>query len=216
MPELRHLPELCQSCADLELCHRMRHFRVQNGPFVMNKFFWYKPLLLISSTYWPFLLCKILKNSYSGSRVMRMRNFWDQNDPFSQMIFIFRKPVNEPCFFHSCISICQKLKSDINLLVRYWQLKNTWNLIGREPFLAITWEQDFSQVCSFRRMLMNHKNFDFTQIPDKPNDAIFLNSPKTMFWGYFWLFLVIFAQWGFFPKNSGLSHATIHGPLTPC
>ena len=32
---------------------------------------------------------------------------------------------------------------------------------------------------------MNHKNFDFTQIPDKPNDAIFLNSPKTMFWDYF-------------------------------
>ena len=36
-----------------------------------------------------------------------------------------RKPVNEPFFFHSCLSICQKPKSDINLLVKYWQLKNT-------------------------------------------------------------------------------------------
>ena len=37
----------------------------------------------------------------------------------------FRKPVNEPSFFESCLSICQKLKSDINPLVKYWQLKNT-------------------------------------------------------------------------------------------
>ena len=44
---LRVNPELC-------------HFRAQNGPFVISKFFWYKPLLL-SSTYWPFSLCKILK-----------------------------------------------------------------------------------------------------------------------------------------------------------
>ena len=44
------------------------------------------------------------------SRVMRMCNFWAQNDP---------KPLNAPCFFHSCLSTCQKLKSDINLLVKY-------------------------------------------------------------------------------------------------
>ena len=30
-------------------------------------------------------------------------------------------------------------------------------------------------------MLMNHKNFHFTQIPDKTNDMIFLKSPKTLF-----------------------------------
>ena len=40
---------------------RMCHFWAQNGPFVMNKIFWYKPLLLLSSTYWPFSLGKILK-----------------------------------------------------------------------------------------------------------------------------------------------------------
>ena len=37
----------------------------------------------------------------------------------------FRKPVNEPCFFHLCLPSCQKSKSDINLLVEYWWLKNT-------------------------------------------------------------------------------------------
>ena len=71
-------------------------------------------------------------------------------------------------------------------------IKEYWNLIGREPFLAITREPDFSQACSFRRMLMNHKNFRFTPIPDKTNDAIFLKNPKTLFLGHFdhfWSFL---------------------------
>ena len=48
-----------------------------------TKFFWYKPLLLLSSTYWPFSLCKILKNSYSGSRIMTMHHFWTQNGKFA-------------------------------------------------------------------------------------------------------------------------------------
>ena len=73
-------------------------------------------------------------------------------------------------------------------------IKEYWNLIGQEPFLAITWEPDFSQACSFHRMLMNHKNFDFTQIPDKTNDVIFLKSPKTMFLGHFWTFFALQAD----------------------
>ena len=89
-----------------------------------TKFLWYKPLIL-SSTYWPFSLCKILKNSSSRSRVMRMHNFCTQNGPFPQMRIFFRKPVSEPCFFHSSLPTCQKSKSGINLLVKYWQLKNT-------------------------------------------------------------------------------------------
>ena len=50
-------------------------------------------------------------------------------------------------------------------------IKEYWNLIGRETFLSLTWELDFSQACSFRRILINHKNFDFTQIPDKTNEV---------------------------------------------
>ena len=103
-----------------------------------------------------------------------------------------------------------------SLISEILTIKEYWNLIGRKPFLAIIWLPDFSQASSFCRMLMNHKNFHFTQIPDKTNDVIFLKSPKTMFLGHFWPFLVIFAQWGFFPKNPALSHTTIYGPLTPC
>ena len=43
-----------------------------------------------------------------------------------------------------------------------------------------------------------------------------VESPKTMFLGRFWQFLVNFARWGFFPKNPALAHTTIYGPLTPC
>ena len=57
-------------------------------------------------------------------------------------------------------------------------------------------------------MFINHKNFDFTQIPDKTNDAIFLKSPKTKFLGHFWPF---FPAGDFFQKIR-LSHTTIYGP----
>ena len=76
-------------------------------------------------------------------------------------------------------------------------IKEYRNLNGQEPFLSFTWELDFSQACSFRRMLMNYNNFDFTQIPHKTNDVIFLKSPKTMFLGHFWPFL---PDWDFFQK----------------
>ena len=61
-------------------------------------------------------LCKILKKSSSRPKVMRMRNFGAENGPFPH---IFKKPVNEPCLFHLCLSSCQKSKSYINLLVKY-------------------------------------------------------------------------------------------------
>ena len=60
-------------------------------------------------------------------------------------------------------------------------IKESWNLIGRETFLATTWEPDFFQARSFRRMLMNNKNFHFTQTPDKTNNVIFLKNP---FWSF--------------------------------
>ena len=93
-------------------------------------------------------------------------------------------------------------------------IKKYWNLIGREQFLAITWESDFSQACSFCRMLMNHKNFNFKQIPDKTNYLIFLKSPKTMFLGHFCPFLIIFARWKFFPKNLAVTQNYIWPPNT--
>ena len=103
---------------------RMHHFWAQNAPFAPifgRENYWYHSHLPIS----PFPCAKLKKNSSNGSRVMRMHNFCAQNDPFLQMRSFFRTPVNEPCFFHSCLSTCQKSKSDLNLLLKYWRLNNT-------------------------------------------------------------------------------------------
>ena len=90
------------------------------------------------------------------------------------------------------------------------KIKEYWNLISRE--LTITWEPDFFQACSFSRMLMNHKNFHFTQIPDKTNDMIFLKSPKTLLLDHFWPFL---PNGDFFPKkSSSVTHNYIWAPNT--
>ena len=66
----------------------------------------------------PFHCAKFKQNSSSGSRVM-MRNFWGPKWLISPNENFFRKTVNEPCFFHSCLSTFQKSKLDINLLVKY-------------------------------------------------------------------------------------------------
>ena len=64
-------------------------------------------------------------------------------------------------------------------------------------------------------MLMNHKNSRFTAIPDKTHDTIFLKSPKTVFWGHFGPFFVIFARRQFALKNLLQFHPLIYGPRTP-
>ena len=67
----------------------MCHFGLKMAQLSGTKLFWYTPLLLLSSTYWPFSLCKIKKNSYNVSRVMRMHHFWAQNGPFAPNNFFF-------------------------------------------------------------------------------------------------------------------------------
>ena len=176
---------------------RMCHFRVQNDPFAIYKIFLHKPLLLLSSTYWPFSWCKILKNSYGESRVMRMRNFWPQNGLFLQMR-VFAENLSMSFFSFQPIYM-PKIKVRYSFIKEILTIKEYWNLIDREQFLAITWEVDFSQACNFHRMLMKHKNFRFTQIPENTNDMIFLKCPKTLFLGHF----DHSAQW---PKNPTVTY----------
>ena len=158
---------------------RMCHFWAQNGPLALNKIFLGQTIIITFIYLLVLFTVQNLKNSSRASRVMG-RQFLGPKWPISPNKNFFRKPVNEPCFFHSCLSTHQKSKSDI-------KRKEYWNFIGRETFLAITWEPDFPQACSFRRVLMNHKNFQFTQIPNKTNDVIL-----PCFWAifnHFWSFL---------------------------
>ena len=86
--------------------------------------FGYKPLLLLSSTYGSFHCAKFKRNLTMDSELWRCTIFGPKVVHLPQINF-FRKPINEPCFFYSCLSTCQKSKSDINLLVKYWWFRNT-------------------------------------------------------------------------------------------
>ena len=61
-------------------------------------------------------------------------------------------------------------------------------------------------------MLMNHKSFHFTQIPDKTNDAIFLKSRKTLILDHFLTIFGHFCLMDFFPKNPAVTHNYIWAP----
>ena len=145
-----------------------------------------------------------------------MRNFWAQNGPFHQMRIFFSENLLMILVSFIYTYLHATNQNQILIITEILTIKECWNLTGQEPFLAITWESDFSQTCSFHRMLMSHNNFHFMQIQNKTNNVIFLKSPKTMFLWHFGPFLVIFARWGFFPNNPALLHTTIYEPLTPC
>ena len=150
------------------------------------------------------------KNSYSGSRVMRMCHLWIQNGPFAQMRIFSENLLISPVLIYM-----PNIKVRFSSVNEILTIKECWNLIASELFPAIAWEPGSSQACSFLRILMNHKNFRFTKIPDKTNDVIFLKSPKTLLLGHFSPLLVIFTQSGFFTKMPALSLTTMYWSLTP-
>ena len=86
---------------------------------ICPKQIWGKLLISFSSTYQPLSLCKIFKKLFQRIQSYEDAQFLGPKWPISPNESFFRKPVNEPCFFHSCLSTCQKSKSDINLLVKY-------------------------------------------------------------------------------------------------
>ena len=189
---------------------RMCHFQVQNGPFVTNKFFLVQTIIITLIYLLALFIVQNLKKFLQQIQSYEDAPFLDPNWPISSNGDFFRKPVNEPCFFHSCLSTCQKSKSDINLLKKYWRLKNT-EISLVESFLVITSVLDFSQAWSFHRMLMNHSNFHFTQIPAETN-VVFFKKSKNHVLGQF---LTIFSQFcprGILSKKSDCHTQLYMGP----
>ena len=190
---------------------RMRNFWVQNGPFAPNKHFLGKIINIIFIYLLNNFIVPNFKIFYNTPRVMRMCHFWTQNEPIcsnqniSENLLINLIPVIHGYLQHS------KNQNWYQSINETLTIKEYWNLIGWEPFLTIiTWESDFCQVCSFCRMLTDHKSFRFTTIPDKTKDLIFLKIPKKLL---FWPFLTIFDT--IFFKKILLSHITKYGTLTP-
>ena len=113
-------------------------FRPKMTHLSWTKFFWYKPLLLlyhyiIINLLALFIVQKLKKflqqiQSYEDAKYLGPK--W----PISPNENFFRKPVNKPCLFHSCLSTSQKSKSDINLSVKYWQSKHTEISLAKTHF----------------------------------------------------------------------------------
>ena len=94
-------------------------FRSRIAHLSWTNFFKYKTLLLLSFTYWPFPFCKVLP---VNRQLCRCTICGPKMAHFPPKTF-FRKPVNEPCFFHSCQSTCQE-----------WWLKNTEISLAKSHF----------------------------------------------------------------------------------
>ena len=120
------LQNLYKKIIELIQCYEnVCHFWDQNSPFVLNNIFWG-----INHCYYFHLPMDLFIVQNLKEVLQWIQNYNDA--PFLGpkwsiylKYFFFRKPVNEPCFFYSCLSTCQKSKSDINLLVKYWWFKNT-------------------------------------------------------------------------------------------
>ena len=104
----------------------------------------------------------------------------------------FRKPVSEPCFFHSYLSTCQKSKSDINLLLKYWQL-NTEISLAKSHF-GYNLRTRFFPSMQFSQWTI--RTFILHKFKTKRRD--FLKKSKNH---VFRPFLVIFARSRFFSKT---------------
>ena len=91
-------------------------------------------------------------------------------------------------------------KNQSQILMKYWRLKNTEISLAKSHFWLQLENQIFPKHAVFAERLLNHKNFRFTQIPEKTNDMIFLISPKTLSLDHFWSFLVFYAHGDFFQK----------------
>ena len=112
-----------------------------------EQFFGYKPLLLLSSTCWTFSLCKIYKNSYSQSKVVRMPHFWTQNGPFAPLPpKFFGKLLISFLSKDQSLSLCKISKKSSQWIQSYEDVQ----------FLGVKWpifRKPLNETCSFNSCL---------------------------------------------------------------
>ena len=114
----------------------------ENAPFLGPKwsicpkqiFFSGKLLISFSSNYYHLLVGKILINFFLLIQSYENAQFLGPKWPISPNETFFRKSLNELCFFRSCLSTCQKSKSENSLLEKYWRLKNTEISLAKRLF----------------------------------------------------------------------------------
>ena len=121
-----------KNCYSRSSVMRMCHFWAKNGPLAPNFFLKIINIILIYLLA-LFIVQKFKKILPVDPELWGCAIFGSKMAYFPKWEF-FRKPVNESCFFHLCFSTCQKSKSNINVLVKYWRLKNAEILLAESIF----------------------------------------------------------------------------------
>ena len=102
------------------------HFRAQNGPFALNNFFLVKTVNISFIQLLALFMVQNFKNILrTNPELWGCTIFESKMAHLPPKYFFFWKPINNTCSFHWCLSKCQKSKSNINLVMKYWWSKNT-------------------------------------------------------------------------------------------
>ena len=133
----------------------MCHFLAQNGPFVLNNFFLVQTIIITFIYLLALFIVQNLKNSYSGSRIMRMRHFWAQNGP-KQCFFL------ENYQFHSHLPTSPfhsaKFEKNSSSGSRVMRMHNFWTQNGPFPQMRIFSENLLMCLVSFIYAYLHAKN----------------------------------------------------------
>ena len=124
----------------------MGHFWVQIGPFAPNKILLGKVVNTVSIYLLNPFIVQGLKRFLQWIQSYEDVPFWTQNGPICpNEVYFFRKTL----FLSFMLMYIPKTKFRYQSINAILTIKEYWNLIGWELFLAITWESCFSEACSF-------------------------------------------------------------------
>ena len=134
---------------------RIWHFWAQNDPFSLNKIFWVQTIVITFIYLLAFSLCKILKHSYSRSRVTRSCHFWAQNGPLATPLSPkknFWKIINIILIYLFAPLLCKILKKFFQWMCNFW--------VQNEPFsqMRIFSENLLMSLVSFIHVYLHAKN----------------------------------------------------------
>ena len=101
----------------------------------------------------PFQCAKVLKNSYSRSRIMRMCHFWAQNGPFAPNKIFFWKILNITLIYLLASFIAQNFKKNSSSGSRIMRMHNFWNQNDPFPQMRIFLGKPVHEPCFFHSCL---------------------------------------------------------------
>ena len=132
-------------------------FRIKMAHLSWKKFFWYKPLLLLSSTYWPFSLRKIQKILTVDPELWQCTIFGSKMLHLSQTNLSLK---NYYCHSHLPISpfLCAKFKKTSSSRFRVMRMSNFWVQNDSFPQIRVFSENLFRSLVSFIHAYLHAKN----------------------------------------------------------